>query len=1076
MKKLLPIVLSTIILLLFYLQISSPYPSQAQGCGGILGSNVATNWYRTNLEYIRNNAGCSGPIPIEVIITPAERDNPQLLLDLQKNLQELNFVPTWRPWGNGMPQGSELQAWINAASYLTIGQFQLFNEPNNCYFGCFSGSTPNPAADAAAALAFFEASQRGEISIPLALMPLSPRTPDGGPFLSEQTYWTQFNNACGGCVKNFDYIGLSIYPLTTPGTNPSENVNKFINDFNARVSFFASLGVNISTTGFIIAEAGLDPGSYSGNFEQRVRDTIAFAQALEAKITSDPSLFLNIDQITFFLMDEATGKQYLVYRQCDTAGNCQWVVEGFLIYNPNIPGGSQTLTCTPSNPGNPDSRPVPCDPCNQTDLLTSSCASTFTVHDGVSYLRGDVDFWCPDENSKPWLERTWEGLITIDPSQTTIPFVGKKGGEDEEKYLADYFEGTDKYYADYQDPTQIISHSGVFRKLAPKSYQDELKRQIVWRAINTAAGMLREGGIHDYLVTHNGESARLSGFVDHFPPYENEENYQEKYEAWKKSEGGKWYKLWAAVPMFSREDTPGWINPYLGSRPLDQFEILDPEAQIEKVPHVARLYEITQKIQDIVSPFIPGTAQTQSKTASLFASTARENVLGGQVLQAQYGEPSFSAYGYCTRTDGSYTVNLTVNFTLPSKHSCRDINVEIKSPTYWQHTCPNERACGGLVVTPFTVPGQPGGGINVTYAVKAHGVNGPAGSPWTPNVEMNDSFAIQFTEDSCIIAGGPMPEPPGCGLRAPMPVNACEKEAITDSNPNDDLCCSPINIALSATDQFENTDYIPCGVEIKCNPVTGICRDACEQTRSHAVNRKVGITLLHPYLAEIWEQTAEAVTGFFNIFRPENVPEFASTDAASDILYGYQPGSVSPSSGQFYFPFLGGIQLAKEWVLQTLNPSGDGGGRPPGPAAPTEPPTLNYTIDFRNPNIGISDETKNYIIQLVKIYWPNTKIESQWDYVYNQAVSHGWNPAFVIALWIEESGASALDAHDLGCLGGERNNLSSQLDCLFSRPYANESFEEFMCMYSEGAHAPCTFVINPNFPGNLKVWYDRLTQ
>jgi len=458
-----------------------------------------------------------------------------------------------------------------------------------------------------------------------------------------------------------------------------------------------------------------------------------------------------------------------------------------------------------------------------------------------------------------------------------------------------------------------------------------------------------------------------------------------------------------------------------------------------------------------------------------FLASVEDRVLGKQVLQAQFGEPDFSAYGYCTRTNGSYTVNLTVNFTLPPQHSCRDINVEIKSPTYWQHTCPNERACSGLVVTPFTVPGQPGGGINVTYAVKAHGVNGPAGSPWTPNVEMNDSFAIQFTEDSCIIAGGPMPEPPGCGLRAPMPVNACEKDAITDPNPNDDLCCSPINIALSATDQFENTNYIPCGVEVTCNPETGICRDACDQTRSHAVNRKVGITLLHPYLDQIWEQTTDALSGFLNIFRPKTTPEFEDLDAASTISYGYIPGSASPSIGQFYFPHLGGIQLAKEWVIHTLNPPGVEG-RPPGPAAPTGPTVLDYYIDFRNPGISVSDETENNVIWLVKTYWPDTKIESQWDYVYSQAVSRGWNPAFVIALWIEESGASALDAHDLGCLGGERNNISSQLDCLFSRPYANESFEEFMCMYSEGSHAPCTFVINPNFPGNLKIWYDRLTQ
>lgn len=137
---------------------------------------------------------------------------------------------------------------------------------------------------------------------------------------------------------------------------------------------------------------------------------------------------------------------------------------------------------------------------------------------------------------------------------------------------------------------------------------------------------------------------------------------------------------------------------------------------------------------------------------------------------------------------------------------------------------------------------------------------------------------------------------------------------------------------------------------------------------------------------------------------------------------------------------------------------------------------LDYEIDHRNNEVAVSNETKLRIINQVLNSWPNSKIESSWDLVYNQVRNDGWNPAFVLALWIEESGASGVDAYDLGCLSGERNNIGSQLGCLFSRPYKNDNFANFMCMYSEGKLSPCSFEINPNFPGNLKSWYDKLIE
>ncbi len=141
---------------------------------------------------------------------------------------------------------------------------------------------------------------------------------------------------------------------------------------------------------------------------------------------------------------------------------------------------------------------------------------------------------------------------------------------------------------------------------------------------------------------------------------------------------------------------------------------------------------------------------------------------------------------------------------------------------------------------------------------------------------------------------------------------------------------------------------------------------------------------------------------------------------------------------------------------------------------------LEYDIDYRSPNISIPAEKKQAVINQALTSWPKSKISSHWDYVYNQALSHKWNPAFVIALWLEESGASGVDAYDLGCLGGNRNDIASQLDCLFKRPYANQTFRVFMCKYS-GEKEDCytnsdyIFLNNPHFPTNLGIWYYRLT-
>ncbi len=177
----------------------------------------------------------------------------------------------------------------------------------------------------------------------------------------------------------------------------------------------------------------------------------------------------------------------------------------------------ESLICEPQSTGDRDSRPDACDPCNITSYLAQSCATSFTVNDTVKYERREGAKEPPH-----CVEPDWKGTVIIDASNTTIPFVGKKreddieSREDEQKYLADYFEGTDEYYRSYDvqvagktifhgvSSTLLPNYQGVLRKLTPMEYQDELKKEMVQRAQKTVAsgGELEPGGIHNYNVAY----------------------------------------------------------------------------------------------------------------------------------------------------------------------------------------------------------------------------------------------------------------------------------------------------------------------------------------------------------------------------------------------------------------------------------------------------------------------------------------------------------------------------------------------------------------------------------------------
>src|SRR3989344_1110810 len=164
------------------------------------------------------------------------------------------------------------------------------------------------------------------------------------------------------------------------------------------------------------------------------------------------------------------------------------------------------------------------------------------------------------------------------------------------------------------------------------------------------------------------------------------------------------------------------------------------------------------------------------------------------------------------------------------------------------------------------------------------------------------------------------------------------------------------------------------------------------------------------------------------------------------------------------------------------NPDQQGSGiPPPNPAGNV----LNYTIPLRDSTIY--PVSKQDAIAKILAQFPKAQIQ-YWDTIVSQAVSKGWNPAFVLTLWIEETGASnntkvsnggggtsPTSTGHLGCAPGEDQTINQSLNCLFKwfDQFDNDEFEAFMRRYS-GEDATGPFVNNPNFPGNVLKFYNML--
>lgn len=148
---------------------------------------------------------------------------------------------------------------------------------------------------------------------------------------------------------------------------------------------------------------------------------------------------------------------------------------------------------------------------------------------------------------------------------------------------------------------------------------------------------------------------------------------------------------------------------------------------------------------------------------------------------------------------------------------------------------------------------------------------------------------------------------------------------------------------------------------------------------------------------------------------------------------------------------------------------------PSAEASPQPPQSgilLDYTIPFRDTSVSPLD-----VRNQIKSIWPNAQIDN-WDLIIQKSVDAKWNPAFVLTLWIEETGAQGVANYSdpLGCAPNQpTTDINISLTCLFNNfsNFTNGQFADFMARYS-GGPAANPFANNPNFPKNIKLWYSIL--
>ena len=248
--------------------------------------------------------------------------------------------------------------------------------------------------------------------------------------------------------------------------------------------------------------------------------------------------------------------------------------------------------------------------------LTPYCIQRPTVVQNVTYNK-----------ALPQPPFTFFGALLTNFSSFTTPFLNSDSQTSTLTETQKNYQYLNQYLGDH--PASTMESLGMFEKLAPQTYQNQLRIAMINRALGTFTAANNPYGfepatptVHDYPVAcwdgskvvdftdpskgtcGSNQLLKLSSFKDNLIPlpedYLDKETYQTAIEAWQIKDNSKWFQAWQFIPKFTLEDAKGFIKVI--PEPL-QLAIPNP---IEvSHPFLAKTYELSSALFNLLTPYEP---------------------------------------------------------------------------------------------------------------------------------------------------------------------------------------------------------------------------------------------------------------------------------------------------------------------------------------------------------------------------------------------------------------------------------------------------------------------------------------
>lgn len=611
-----------------------------------------------------------------------------------------------------------------------------------------------------------------------------------------------------------------------------------------------------------------------------------------------------------------------------------------------------------------------------------SYASSFKVFTTKSRSIDEI-VASPECEGNYYPQYSWSAILHEEFNITRLPQAGFGNSDKtplpEANYLADYLEGTAYYDGKqpafhrptYPNPPAVTDFSkrdlwqqaGVFRKLAPSWYQDELKCDMITAAKNGTGpnykveleytpedkNLFQRGW--DIIIDLTGLNQKDLADISCRPKNLSD---LDRF-LWEKVHFRETH-LWPAVPMFTREDAPGTVTLTAqspGSLSDNSGDGVGTGSVTHplSVPHVARLNDISQTTYNMIMPSaLQSTAIAENVTSpspliaapindpdhkikSSIAQNTTNPLPDPDLLAADWNCSSpFSVNIDNVSYDGTQ-LNYAVQFTNTPDEGGLQCHLYVND-LFWGGcikpggTRLDSGASGGLV---NPVPAGPNG----TYTISASGKldqHKPCGFTGTIGASCQVTLkAGKVVATTC----GPVDNTlPVCGANGPFTADKEDPSAVKDYKDPDRLNAirkNPASQKLTVTNAnpdsgmnsgSANQMYNECHDP---NPLTR--RYDCSEDFTYSTGIKVSLNL--PYLDAIWRQLArDKNSGLFNAFTSGGISGFPKVNSKSDVnYYASKSGflglagddvSVEPPNGNVYFPYLQGIFDAQNCLSQRL--------------------------------------------------------------------------------------------------------------------------------------------------------------